>query len=302
MRRYVFILTLIVLFVMLGCTPKQSALDGISLIITDSSGQNKLSFAELIEKLQSSDMISVGEIHTDSLTHVLEYEILKAVYSKDQSLAIALEMFERDVQNILNDYLNGKIDEDTFLKNSRPWGNYKRAYRPLIEFAKDKGLSVIAMNVPRRYAAIVARKGAKGLESVSDSEKVWIAKTLKPLDDEYRKRFVSLMMGGDKPMPMAHMNPQKMYEAQCLKDDTMAESIDDFLSKNPDKKIITYEGDFHSDYRLGIVKKVLLLRPELKVSVVSVIPIENLDSINYDENKGRGDFIIFVKSGEGLDV
>jgi len=298
MKRYIFISVLVVLFIISGCTSKHSVDERLPFVITDSSGQNKICFDELIKRLQSSDMVSVGEIHTDSLTHVLEYEILKALYSKNQSTAIALEMFERDVQNALNDYLAGKIDEDTFLKHSRPWGNYKTAYKPLIEFAKTNGLPVIAMNVPRRYAAIVARKGGKGLETVSDSEKVWIAKTLKALDDDYRKRFISLMTGGDKPMPMAHMNPQKMYEAQCIKDDTMAESIDNFLKKNPGMKIITYEGDFHSDYRLGIVKKVLLLRPELKVSVVSVVPVENLDSINYDENKGRGDFIIFVKSGK----
>ena len=65
-------------------------------------------------------------------------------------------MFERDVQDILDAYLKGKISEKKFLKQARPWPNYLEDYRPLIEFAKKKGMPVIAANLPRRAAAAVA--------------------------------------------------------------------------------------------------------------------------------------------------
>ncbi|RKY82420.1 hypothetical protein DRQ07_01360 [candidate division KSB1 bacterium] len=289
------IISVIAIVIFAGCTKKQTVTLDFPVIITDSSAEKQMTFDELIENLKGSNLISVGEIHTDSLTHVIEKKILKSVYSGNRNITVALEMFERDVQKYLDDYLSGKIDEETFLKNSRPWNNYKTAYRPLIEFAKNNNLAVLAMNVPRRYAAIVARKGGEGLSTIPDSEKVWIAKNLKALDDEYRKRFVELMTGGDKPMPMKHMNPQKMYEAQCLKDDTMAESIVSYLTEHPEKTVFTCEGSFHSNYRLGFIKKVLLLEPELKVSVISVVPVKDLQNIKFEEHKGLGDFIIFVK-------
>src|SRR4030042_554072 len=79
--------------------------------------------------------------------------------------------------------------EEVLLAGSRPWGNYKKAYRPIVEFAREKGLPVIAMNVPRKYAARLAMKGPAALEALPDSEKVFVARELKVLDDEYRERF-----------------------------------------------------------------------------------------------------------------
>ena len=75
---------------------------------------------------------------------------------RDSSLVLALEMFERDVQDTLDAYLKGEIPEDEFLEQARPWPNYLEDYRPLIEFAKSKGIPVIAANIPRRAAAAVA--------------------------------------------------------------------------------------------------------------------------------------------------
>src|SRR3954467_8455063 len=68
-----------------------------------------------------------------------------------------MEMFERDVQIVLDEYLSDLITEQHFLASSRPWGNYKTDYRPLVELAKEKHLDVIAANAPRRYVNMVSR-------------------------------------------------------------------------------------------------------------------------------------------------
>ena len=152
----------------------------------------------------------------------------------------------------------------------------------------------LAMNVPRRYANRVAVMGEAALGALSDSEKVWVARQLKPLNDEYKKRFIQ-EMGGARPGPMMRFNPENLYKAQCLKDDTMAESIAEFLEKHPGIKIISYQGDFHSDYSLGIVKKLKLLNSSVKVSVVSIIPVKDLGKIKIESFKNRADFLIFVQ-------
>ena len=61
-----------------------------------------------------------------------------------------MEMFERDAQIVLDEYLNDLITEKKFLDDSRPWENYKTDYRPLVEFARVNKLNVIAANAPRR--------------------------------------------------------------------------------------------------------------------------------------------------------
>ncbi|UQT38864.1 ChaN family lipoprotein [Acidaminococcus intestini] len=54
-------------------------------------------------------------------------------------LVLSLEMFEKDVQASLDAYLAGRMTEMEFLKVSRPWPNYERDYRHLVEFAKRRG-------------------------------------------------------------------------------------------------------------------------------------------------------------------
>src|SRR4030043_783076 len=106
--------------------------------------------------LMDHTVIFIGEEHESRVSHNAELTILKGLAERDPNLVLALEMFERDVQDVLDAYLKGKISEKKFLKQSRPWPNYLEDYRPLIEFAKKKGMPVIAANIPRRAAAAVS--------------------------------------------------------------------------------------------------------------------------------------------------
>lgn len=284
-----------ILIAIAGCGPKPSPVSDLPAgLITDSSGRNELTMAELIRAIEKSDAVFVGEIHDDSLTHVLEHRLLQHLHRRNQDMAVAMEMFERDVQPWLNAYLQGEISEEEFLQHSRPWGNYHAAYRPIIEFAKTNGLPVLAGFVPRRYAAMVARGGEEALSALPDSEKVWIAAELKALDDEYKERFLAQMNMGDKPAMMARVNPEHLYSAQCLKDDTMAETAAAFFRDNPRTKMIIYQGDFHSAYGLGSVKKLKLLLPGIRTSVISIVPLDEFSSVEPEAYSGRGDYLIFV--------
>ena len=106
--------------------------------------------------LMDYSVIFIGEEHGSRVSHQAELTILKGLAERDSNLVLALEMFEQDVQDILDAYLKGKISEKKFLKQARPWPNYLEDYRPLVEFAKEKGMHVIAANIPRRAAAAVA--------------------------------------------------------------------------------------------------------------------------------------------------
>src|SRR4030042_5783585 len=106
--------------------------------------------------LMDYNVVFIGEEHDSRVSHHAELTLLKGLAKRDSNLVLALEMFERDVQDILDAYLKRKISEKTFLKQARPWPNYLKDYRPLIAFAKKKGMPVIAANIPRRAAAAVA--------------------------------------------------------------------------------------------------------------------------------------------------
>jgi len=294
--RLKLILTLVMLVLLAGCAGRYQPQPEPEFPIQFLDGQSltPVDYAQVLTAMKSADAVFVGEIHDDSLTHVVEHRILDDLSSISNQRAVALEMFERDVQGLLTDYLVGTISEETFLAGSRPWGNYHTDYRPLVELAKKRGMPVLAMNVPRRYAGQVAMRGEGALAAVPDSEKVFIARELKALDDEYKKRFMDQMGGMHRPKAMQRVSPDNIYKAQCLKDDTMAESLATFMENNPKTTIVSYQGDFHSAFGLGIVKKLKLLKPDVKTTVISVVPVEgNWREIDA-EWKGRGDFVFVV--------
>ena len=234
----------------------------------------------------SYDVIYFGEHHDYWKSHKAELELLKALHERCDSIAVAMEMFERDVQSVLDRYLAGEITEEAFLASSRPWPNYKTDYRPIIEFAKANNIPVIAANVPTRIARSVAHNGRNILDSLSEAERRWIADTVFYDSKEYRKNFFETMQSIGHTGDIASEDVlQRFYEAQCLKDATMAESIVRFLDKHPNYMVLHINGGFHSDYHLGIPYQLKKLRPDLRIAVIATISPEEIDS-------GVGDYLL----------
>src|SRR5215510_10825436 len=100
------------------------------------SGDKRFSdFEAMLAELSRADVAFVGEQHNDPATHRIERAILEGLARRRENVIVAMEMFERDTQPSLDDYLAGRLSEEEFLKASRPWPNYQTDYRPLIEFS-----------------------------------------------------------------------------------------------------------------------------------------------------------------------
>jgi uncharacterized iron-regulated protein len=274
-----------------------------------SSGEKRFSdFEAMLAEIAKIDVAFVGEQHNDAATHRLERAILEGLARRRGNIVVAMEMFERDVQSTLDDYLEGRLSEEAFLKTSRPWPRYATDYRPLIEFARAQGWKVIASNTPRRIASQVSKQGLDAIRSAPDSDRKLAAADLACPFDDYYKRFSEVMGKGhpganSKPADKKQEDEQRamterFYYAQCVKDETMAESIANVFAGQESVQnrplVVHFNGAFHSDYRLGAASRAVRRLPKSKVKVISVVPVENLDSINVDEYRKRGDYVIFT--------
>jgi hypothetical protein len=174
-------------------------------------------------------------------------------------MVLSLEMFESDVQQVLDEYvLHKAIREEDLLQDSRPWANYKRDYQPLVQFCREHGVRVVAANAPRRYVSLVARSGGKALETLLKREQAsgmgpasqeLPPMPLPPASAAYRQKFVDTIAsqmassaphgggsadngGGSGECPfigfrasdVREVKPE-MMEAQLLWDHSMAQSI-----------------------------------------------------------------------------
>ncbi|MES2306922.1 MAG: ChaN family lipoprotein [Gemmatimonadota bacterium] len=243
-----------------------------------------------------ADVVFVGEQHDDGGTHRMELALLEAIGRRRSDVVLALEMFERDVQPVLDSYLEGKIPEDAFLKASRPWPNYAADYRPLVEYAKARGWKVIAGNVPRKIAASVFNKGIGYIQQLPDTSRRWAAEEFQCPKGKYADRVAATLKDHPGPAPtadeMAKMG-QLIYEAQCVKDETMAESIAR-ARNNGAPLVVHYNGAFHSDYGQGTAERVRRRLPKAKVLVVSAIPVPDLDAVEGKPDRKLGEWLIYT--------
>jgi len=133
-------------------------------------------FADIAAALKKTDVVFVGEQHDDPVSHHIEKLVLEAMFETyGEATALSMEMFARDVQYIVDEYLAGLITESHFQSSSSPWSNYETDYKPLVEFAKSNGMAVIAANAPRRYANRVTREGRPALMQLSDQALTFVA-------------------------------------------------------------------------------------------------------------------------------
>ena len=266
--------------------------------IVDSRTGKTLSLQQMANELKKYDLIFFGEYHDNTTLHKLERELLPLLDTK-RELILSLEMFERDVQSDLDAYIENWLTEDEFLAKSRPWSNYQDDYRPLIEYAKQKKITVIAANIPRSIAGKIARTGPDFTDTLPEEDKKWLPNKISYPDDSYKKAFLETLENMHS--PMMNNNPDWLYQAQCLKDETMAESIVNALKMKPKARVLHFNGDFHSRYFSGTVSRVQELLPKKKIAVISPSCRENWQTANLTaEEKNAGTYIIFlpVQGGE----
>jgi len=264
------------------------------------SGKKQFSdFEFLLADAAKADVVFLGEQHDDPGTHRLERAALEGIGRRHPQVVLSLEMFERDVQAKLDDYLAGRTDEADLLKNSRPWPKYATDYRPMVEFAKAKGWPVIAANVPRRIASLVGRRGLAGLDSLSAADRGYAAVQLECPRDKYFERFTESMgdmsghgqkISADEVKAMV----SRFYEAQCVKDETMAEAIAAARAKWPDAVIVHVTGAFHSDFAQGTTERVARRAPGVRIAVASFVPAEDLDTVDGKKIRKQGDYIVYT--------
>jgi uncharacterized iron-regulated protein len=261
----------------------------------------------MLHELAKADVVFVGEQHDDPNTHRLELAILEGLARRRSGVIVSLEMFERDVQEPLGHFLMDHLTEDEFLKVSRPWPRYATDYKPLIDFAMSKQWPVVAANVPRPIASEVSKAGFAALDSKSEDERKWFARERQcPTDDEYFKRFVEAM--GDhpaapgtaaKPVGAQREMSERFYFAQCLKDETMAESIAEAYATGATggqkPLVVHFNGAFHSDFAQGTAARAKRRLPGKEIVVLSVLPVKDLDAIAPDGNeRKRADYLVYT--------
>ena len=257
--------------------------------IYDTRAKQLVTIDKIVTDMAGADVLFFGEEHNDSVAHYLENKIFRALHAQyGDKIVLSMEMFETDDQLALNEYLNGFINEDRLSRDVRLWSNYKD-YRPMIEYARQNKIYVIAANPPRRYVNLVTRRGMRSLDSLSkDAKKFLPPLPYDTLSGRYREKFMDIMKGSPG------SSSQNIYYSQSLWDAGMAYSIYSFLKKNKQKKVFHCVGGFHTEEKLGTAAQLQMRNRKLKILNISSFSHAAFNNPDWESFSSRGDYIIIT--------
>jgi aminopeptidase N len=250
--------------------------------IIDLNAGKAISFEQLIHQMSSKELVFVGEEHANPDHHLIEIQILQALADASVRFTLAMEFFQKKQQASVNRYLQRQLTEDQFLKEAdwkRNWGFDYHLYRPLLLFAREHGIRVLALNAPLE---IVMEVGRHGLKALNAEERSQIAQDVDLTNEAYRARIEAAY---DRHPKDEVKSFDYFYEAQCVWDDTMAENLTDYL-KTGDKKVIVFSGNGHVQYKFGIPDRTLRRHPVPAATIV-LLPLEESSTIE----KGMADYV-----------
>ncbi|WP_043993700.1 ChaN family lipoprotein [Moritella sp. PE36] len=232
------------------------------------SGQD-INLKDFVADIQNADVVLVGEWHTHAGIHRFQTELLQAMIAANGNVTLSMEQFTRDKQAIVNAYLAGEIGEGTLIKQANTWPNYNSDYRPLVELAKTKEIDIIAANAPKNIIRCIGKEGISYVDKLPADERTWLAANINTQDSPYKTHFMASMHHGDE-----SQNEHK-FASQVTWDETMAESIVNYLATNPHKQVMHIAGKFHTENGLGTAASILARAPELNVVIVTPVNVNS---------------------------
>jgi uncharacterized iron-regulated protein len=219
--------------------------------LVDVRAQRVIAFDTLADMVAEADVVAIGEEHHQPDIQAFALHLLEALAQRrPHHLALAMEFLERDQQAVVDDYLAGAIDRSALQGRLGASQAFMRDYFPLLHYARQQGLPVIAMNTPRRIARQVAREGLqKTLQQLSHSDRAYLPGVFSVITPLYRAYFLDAVAPHH---PLQGAAAEYFVQASHLKDDTMAAALAHFLEVHSGVTILALAGRFHFDYGKAI--------------------------------------------------
>src|SRR5262249_49017026 len=154
--------------------------------IVELATQRTLSFEDFVKAVAQAQVVAVGEEHYHPDIQAFELRLLQALAQhRPQHVALAMEFLERDIQPAVDAYLSGNSDTATFQTHIKATPAFIEYYFPLMQYARQAGVPLLALNVPRSLARRVTQEGLQAVaESLPPPERAYLAATFLPITSQ----------------------------------------------------------------------------------------------------------------------
>ncbi len=242
---------------------------------------------DLLSYITNTHIVYIGEFHDNLEHHKIQLDIIKALYNKFPGrVSVGMEMFSRPSQPVLDKWVDGKLDEKEFFKEwTKNWSGYYDYYRAILVYLRDNKIPLIALNADKKLVDSISQQGIENLPPELKSQLPDIDRS-----DPYH-RAMTMAIFGD-PRHGTKEVFEKFYEIQLLWEETMAETIANYLKSKEGKGryMVVLTGGGHINYGFGIPKRVFRRLPEPYTTVLL-----NTAAHEVDKKTAREKGIKFLK-------
>lgn len=221
---------------------------GVGKILSGKTGRI-VSLETLVADLSRARIVYVGENHTNPAHHQIQAQLMALLHRHHPQLTVGMEMFDRTYQSVLDQWSAGALEEGDFLKKTQWYANWRypfRLYRELLDFIRDQGLPLFALNLPGH---IPARIRVGGIANLTPYDRPWLPAEIDLTHEAHRRHLKTVFQRH----PFAgSARFEFFYEAQCVWEETMAESIARNLTAAP---MLVLAGNGHIRFHYGIPER-----------------------------------------------
>ena len=252
--------------------------------------RQSITYSDILKKLADKKVVYVGEEHTRYEDHQLQLQVIRGLYAQNPKLSIGMEMFHKADQQTIDDYIAAKIDETTFLRQSKyfeKWGFDYRYYRDIINFARINRLPVIALNLDKQIVSKVYKEN--GVSALTAQEKEAIPEN-RDLDVPGYQNRIAGVYKNHRQDPQEPDRFKAFLQSQALWDETMAETIATYLTAHPEERMVVIAGQGH------VVKNdAIPPRVARRLAVDQAIIVNAADK---EIDAALADFLVFLTPAE----
>ncbi len=232
--------------------------------IIDTATGRSVPIDQVLERLRQQEVLYLGEEHHNRFHVEYALSILKQLISESRRPILAMEMFGWDGQALMDRYVRSDgLSREDFVDQvnwKQIWGGPFADYEPLVSFAKDQRLRLVALNPPKQLVRSVARNGLAQTSQDPDWIRWGLDREAIIDDPAYRQKIIQQLRachdgGSDKLY-------ETMYEASMVRDEGMARTVVSLVesvraAKDPlAGPVVSYTGGGHIQYNLPVPKRV----------------------------------------------
>ena len=265
-------------------------LDGI----TDTSTGELLTPRELAERLADTRILFIGEDHTDMDFHRVQERVIQELHRTGREVMVGLEMFPSTRQKILDEWSGGLLNEEEFVESSgwyESWGYRWDYYRDIFLFARDNGIPMFGVNIPRDHVRTVRTKGFDGL---SAEQAAHMPESVNTDSDEHKQLFRAYFEDDDAlHAAISEEQWDGMYRAQCTWDAAMGWNARMALERHggEDAIMVVLIGAGHATYGLGAERQI---KDAFDGEIRSLAPVPIRDHENEPIHEVRASYANFI--------